>query len=327
MTEHIRAPGFLLQDAPRTYSVALPGKWLAKQSTTRWRLDDPDNGFQRVVNTARAKKIAVAVLDQRRSFPNSVVLATNAKDFQRDGCFILVPANAKFFVVDGQHRVFAQTFSEYEASYSCIIHMNLTPPDMASIFLEINDNQKRVSSSLRWDLLRLVRPDEERQRYKVSAADLINARATDRSSALYQRIDLSGDVKQISLKQGSIAPEIERLIKSDLLRDIGEDAHYALIASFFSALRSLDSRRWDDGESPLYDARVIKALLALLPSVLNRIGKPPANVRPHDLRSQLDSINLDSLATPDVVAARGNPGTKRIRELLARQLKPKARNS
>src|SRR5574337_533723 len=188
MSDTLRVQGFALQDQPLIYVTALPGPWLLQRSTPAWRIKDPKKGFQRIVKAERAKKIAVEVLDQRRTFPTAIVLATNKNSFQDEDGSLKIPRAARFLVVDGQHRLWAQTFSSFKATYACVLHMGLSEVDMARLFIEINNNQKRVPASLRWDLVRLVRPEDDP--HSIVAADLVWELATDKASPLYQRVDL-----------------------------------------------------------------------------------------------------------------------------------------
>ncbi|MFC1914805.1 DGQHR domain-containing protein, partial [Chloroflexota bacterium] len=182
--------GFQLQDTPRIYVAAILGGWLLDHATPSWRIENPIEGFQRVVREGRARDIALAVLDQHRTFPNSIVLATDGESFPLHGSDLSLPVNTRFLVVDGQHRLWAQHFSDYDALYSCVIHTGLSEVEMARLFLEINDTQKRVPSSLRWDLVRLVRPADDPE--SIGAVEMVFMLATDEESPLYQRIDLTG---------------------------------------------------------------------------------------------------------------------------------------
>ena len=76
-TTTIAAPGFLLQKDPTIIFATLPGTWLLQHTTPSWRYSNPEEGFQRMVDTKRARDIALAVLDQHRTFPNAIVLATD----------------------------------------------------------------------------------------------------------------------------------------------------------------------------------------------------------------------------------------------------------
>ena len=132
MTELI-VDGFVLQKSPPIYVASISGKWLLKHSSPSWRIDDPAKGFQRVVKPERAQQIAWSVLDQRRSFPNAVVLATDVQNLNEVHGKIELPENIRLLVVDGQHRIWAQHYSEYEATYACVIHLGLTEIQMARL--------------------------------------------------------------------------------------------------------------------------------------------------------------------------------------------------
>src|SRR5947209_2026827 len=108
----LQATGIVLHRQPDVYVTALPGPWLLAHSTPSWRIDDPKKGFQRIVKEQRAKEIARTVLDTNRTFPNAITLATKAKTFKVTGQTLELPPNAKFLVVDGQHRLWAQHYSK-----------------------------------------------------------------------------------------------------------------------------------------------------------------------------------------------------------------------
>src|SRR5206468_2957857 len=105
-------------------------------------IKDPEAGFQRIVREDRVREIAATVLDQHRTFPNAIILATNAENLSITGAELDIPDDARFLVIDGQHRLWSQRYSDFEATYCCMMHMGLTEPEMARLFLEINDNQR-----------------------------------------------------------------------------------------------------------------------------------------------------------------------------------------
>ena len=317
--DSIEVPGFELQDTPPIFVCAISGPWLLQRTTPSWRIDDPVKGFQRVVREKRAREIALAVLDQQRAFPNAIVLATDGSRFEIKGGNIVVPVKAKFLVVDGQHRLWAQRFSEYEASYACLIHTDLSEVEMARLFLEINDNQKRVPSSLRWDLVRLVRPDDDPG--AIAAAEMVLLLSTEKESPLFQRIDLTGEQSEIQLKQGSLAPGLKPLFSDrSPLAGLSFDQQYQIVLQYFIALREVDRDRWGTPESPFYGARILRALLRLLPDLLRRTQKALADVTYQDYLGFLKNIDEESLH-PDVIrAAQGSAGIKAIYDELHRQV-------
>lgn len=320
MAQKLRVPGLELQAQPLIYLTVLPGQWLLHHSTPSWRIKNPKKGFQRVVKEERAREIAISVLDQQRTFPNAIILATNSAAFAKVDGRLELPRDVRFLVVDGQHRLWAQRFSSYEAQYGCVIHMGLSEVDMARLFLEINDNQKRVPSSLRWDLVRLVRPDDDP--YAIAASELIWELSNDRSSPLYQRVDLTGEQKEISLKQGSLAPEIKTLasMRPRGLRGLTFDTQYEILMRYLTAIRACDPDGWRAASSPFYRARVLRVLLRLLPLLIKNLGRDPEKIGPAEYKKYLDRIDKESLSPEAIRAAQGSAGIKQIFDLLKKQV-------
>lgn len=318
-TDTISVKGFKLQEAPTIYVTAIPGRWLLDRTTPSWRIDDPEKGFQRVVKEERAREIALAVLDQRRTFPNAIILATDTPGFQINGSDIQIPLGVRFLVVDGQHRLWAQNFSSFDAEYACLIHMGLSEINMARLFLEINDNQKRVPSSLRWDLVRLVRPDDDP--YAIASVDIVYSLTTEDDSPLFQRIDLTGEQSEILLKQGSLAPEIKRLLTArSPLYKLSFEQQYRIIMQYFISIRELDRDNWGTPNSSFYKARVLRALLRLLPDLIREIKKPPETISYLDFLPYIEKIDVNSLDTEVIRAAQGSAGMKAIYDQMKNQI-------
>ena len=271
----IEVPALQLQETPPVYVVVIPGRWLLQHTTPSWRLQDPMLGFQRIVKEDRAKQIARTILDRERAFPNAITLATDARTFTFSENKISIPNRAKFLVVDGQHRLWAQKFSIKDGHYACIIHLNKSEKDMAELFLEINENQKRVPSSLRWDLVRLVRPEGDEAAITASeivfalverddspfhisissAEDVKEQDARDKEVRKKQghqaSIDLTGEQKELSIKQGSLAPEIKTLVgRVKKKHNPTFDDYVALLIRFFSAVRSLNPTAGEIPQAP-----------------------------------------------------------------------------
>lgn len=320
MPPSIVVPAIELQTTPRIILAAIPGAWLVRHSTPSWRIKDPIRGFQRMVKEARAREIAVAVLDQHRTFPNSVILATDRSTFSFSNEGLTLPNSVKFLVVDGQHRLWAQHFSHYKATYGCVIHSGLTEVAMAQLFLEINDTQKRVPSSLRWDLVRLVRPLDDP--HAIEAAELVFELTTDEQSPLYLRIDRTGEQGEIDLKQGSIAPEIKSLVssKKPFMKGHSYSDHYEALTRFFSAIREVDARGWRQGTSPLAKARVIRAMIRLIPGIAQKLKLAPHKIPRAEYVKLFRKIDQNSLSTEAIRAVQGSAGIASIASQIRAQL-------
>ena len=306
------------------YLAAVGGRWLLDHSTPSWRADDPQKGFQRIVKEQRAKEIARTVLDTQRTFPNAITLATKAKSFEIAGCELHLPRNAKFLVVDGQHRLWAQKYSAVEGVYPCIIHMNRTEQQMAALFLEINDNQRRVPSSLRWDLVRLVRSDDQAT---AMTADIVYELAQRKESPFFDvGIDLTGEKKELTIKQGSLAPEIKTLVNRNIKKKGGTtdfEEYLNLLIRFFVAIRSLDPDGWGTPNSTFFKARVLRALIRVLSDMIARTAMEQLTA--DRLREMLLRIDQSTLSEEAVRRAQGSAGVQDLYEQMRNQVLRDAR--
>lgn len=302
----LEVTGIILNEEPIVYVTALPGPWLLAHSTPSWRIEDPQKGFQRIVKELRAKEIARTVLDTHRTFPNAITLATNVKSFKISDHTMILPSNSKFLVVDGQHRLWAQKYSDVVGVYPCIIHMGRTEEQMAELFLEINDNQRRVPSSLRWDLVRLVRKEDQST---VMTSDIVYELATRKESPFYYGLDLTGESKTLTIKQGSLAPEIKTLIGRHLKKSTADVEDYlGLLIRFFVAIRSLDPEGWGDSQSTFFKARVLRALLRVLSDLLGMTTIDALTAE--KLREQFSRIDRSTLSESEVRRMQGSAGVK-----------------
>jgi hypothetical protein len=211
-----------------------------------------------------------------------------------------------------------QKFSETDGQYACIIHLNKSEREMAELFLEINDNQKRVPSSLRWDLVRLVRP--VRDQAAVIAADLVYELATREDSPFFTSIDLRGEQPGEGIKQGSLAPEIKTLVtRSQKTLQPTFEEYASLLVRFFSAIRSLNPNGWGNTSSTYYKARVLRALVRVLVDMLLKSKEIEALTTPI-LFARLQKIDATTLSDERVRAAQGSAGVTDLYTEIAKQV-------
>lgn len=316
----IEVPALQLQDSPPVFVIVISGRWLLNHTTPSWRIEDPMKGFQRIVKEDRARQIARTILDSERAFPNAITLATNIKEFQHTAGHISIPDNTKFLVVDGQHRLWAQKFSSKDGQYACIIHLGKTEKEMAELFLEINENQRRVPSSLRWDLVRLVRPAGDES--GIMASELVLALVDREDSPFHISIDLTGEQKELTIKQGSLAPEIKTLVtRTKKSHDATFDDYLSLLIRFFSAVRSLDPSGWGDPKSTFYQARVLRALIRVLTDIA-AATKPLEKLTTVYLLGKLKKIDPETLSKDTLRASQGSAGVIDLYKAMKGQVLP-----
>ena len=188
---------------------------------------------------------------------------------------------------------------------------------MAELFLEINDNQKRVPSSLRWDLVRLVQPESDPS--AIAAAEAVYLLATEEGSPFFQRIDLTGEQAEIQIKQGSLAPEFRRLLsRRSPLHGYSFEEQYGVIMEYSIAISQIDSDCWGRPESAFFKARVLRAMFQLLGDIA-RI-EPYERLKVWHFVEYLERIDEDSMDPESIRAQQGSAGIRAIYLQLKQQV-------
>ena len=185
--------------------------------------------YQRLLVPSRLKGIN-KFIDSGGFFPNSAILNFNERDtkldFQgqqrskdsasRTGVLKIPNAFAIAYIIDGQHRIYGYANSKYKANNTIpvVAFKNLEPSDQLELFMQINENQKAVSPTLRitleedlyWNASRLD------SRLKALRSSVIRALGGDSSGPLYNKISLGEDRAALQAK-----PFADALLKCKLL--------------------------------------------------------------------------------------------------------------
>ncbi len=177
--------------------------------------------YQRLLVPSRLKGIT-RFIDEGGYFPNSIIVNFSASrglrfesqsrkndSISRCGTLSIPNQYAIAYIIDGQHRLYGYANSKYKKNNTVpiVALVGLDPVDQLKIFMDINQNQKAVSASLRLVL--------EEDLYWNSA------RADSRMKALRSSI-----TKLLSLNQGPLFNKIS----------VGEDASLLSFKPFTYAL-------------------------------------------------------------------------------------------
>jgi hypothetical protein len=175
-----------------------------------------------------------------------------------------------------------------------------------------------VPSSLRWDLVRLVRPQDDP--YAIAASEMVYALASNEESPLYQRIDLTGEQGEKDLKQGSIAPELKTLLgnRKAGIRQLDFEDAYELLLRYLAAIRDYDPDGWRAGNSPFLGARVIRAGFRLLPDIIlsRELADNPLGLDSRNFLTYLKRIPEGEIDLQNIRATQGTAGIKHIYETM-----------
>ena len=187
--------------------------------------------YQRLLVPARLKGIT-KFIDDGGYFPNSIIInfdssnkkmkvqfepSSNTKDTSsRFGILSIPNAYGIAYIIDGQHRVYGYAGSKYKDTNTIpvVAFDNMESQEQLKIFMDINENQKSVSPSLRLDLAEDINWDSERADSRMLAlrSSIIKVLTRDANSVLYTKISVGEDSAKLTFKPFDTA-----LSKSGLL--------------------------------------------------------------------------------------------------------------
>lgn len=183
---------------------------------TRTNEEDMPN-YQRLLVPSRLKGIT-KFIDDGGYFPNSIIVnfsqakhklqfeaASKGNDSSsRFGTLKIPNAYCIAYIIDGQHRLYGYSNSQYVESNTIpvVAFKDLLPKEQLKIFMDINQNQKAVSPSLRLMLSEDLYWNSSRTDSRLIAlrSSIIRELSESLTSPLYNKIEIGADPAILSAK-------------------------------------------------------------------------------------------------------------------------------
>jgi DGQHR domain-containing protein len=256
------------QGKHRFYSLVLPSNLLAETCMVEPRVENPIDGFQRLLDERRARSIARYIDAGFGTVPGAVVLSAQSRahlSYDKDEGTVAFRKDPKaFLIIDGQHRIFGFKLAKSSVNVPVVIYNRLTRAQECRLFMDINTKQKPVPNELLLDIRRLSEAESETEALLHNVFDLFHTR--DDSS-------LAGFLSPAERKKGMIS----RVTFNAALRSIkgafaGAPAEevYAVINAYLRACRhGLGLHAVDDN---IANPALFKALMLLFTNVAERVA-------------------------------------------------------
>lgn len=166
--------------------------------------------YQRLLVPSRLSGIT-KFIDNGGFFPNSVILNFNTNGnrllfdaagrigdtHSKAGTLKIPNAYGIAYIIDGQHRIYGYANSKFKKTNTIpvVAFFDLDSEEQLKIFMDINQNQKAVSPSLRLDLEEDLywESDKADSRIKALKSSIIKVLANEPSSTLYREISVGED--------------------------------------------------------------------------------------------------------------------------------------
>lgn len=311
-----------IKDVLHIYYVAVRGK------------DEEEGAVQRVLNKSRINSIRDFVLSGNMFFNTFLLNWTDKKYLPKYvGSKIsipIVPSSAQ--VIDGQHRLVGlEEATKVEASIGekeilISLTIGLTTREAASIFLNINSEQKPVPKSLIYDLFGEVQDDQD---HAINRANDIATELNENPESPYY-----GAIKYPGKPRGMGIIDLASVI-SVFKRHLEVDGTFNLynlnnlqnqkntILNYFSALKYFYDKKslWENKNTNpfLTSAGFIGAVEALVSTFLPKC----ADKKSFSLNTFRKLLSLDAntlLTRADVKEIEGRTRRKHIKEYLETQV-------
>lgn len=175
--------------------------------------------YQRLLVPSRLKGIN-KFIDDGGYFANSIIInfdssnkklkvqfepSSNSGDSSsRFGILSIPNAYGIAYIIDGQHRVYGYAGSRFKDTNTIpvVAFVNMDSQEQLKIFMDINENQKAVSPSLRLDLAEDINWDSDRADSRMLAlrSSIIKELTRNSNSVLYSKISVGEDSAKLTFK-------------------------------------------------------------------------------------------------------------------------------
>lgn len=256
------------QGEHRFFSFTMPSEVLADCCYVVNRDEDPIEGFQRELDTKRAKEIANYIDSGLGTIPSSIVLSA-----QEESGFIYDSKNKSvsfeniskaFLIIDGQHRVYGFKLAETNLRIPVVVYENLSKRDESRLFIDINSKQRGVPTELLLDIKKMAQYESDNEQYLRELFDMFSEES---DSILYNKLSASKRV------QGKITRSVFNTALKPLVKLFGSkspDEIYEIYNSYLSACHE-GIFIHHDIEKQMFNTTIFKALAGFFPIITSKV--------------------------------------------------------
>ncbi len=255
------------QRGHKFYTLTMPSTVLAHTCFVSRRDEDPQKGFQRFLDPARARDIANYIDTGFGTIPSSIVLSAqaeaNLKIVGRGKTMEFVSSPRAFLILDGQHRVFGFSKAETELRVPVVVYNGLSRKDESRLFIDINTKQRPVPNELLLDIKKLAEYETDTEHLMSQVFDLFNSENDSPLIGLLSPIARrTGKISRVTFNTG-----LKPLLS--VFADAEPPTVYAALRSYLCAF--LDGAREIHAEESITNPTVFRSVLRLFVDVAQRV--------------------------------------------------------
>lgn len=289
----------ITQGNHKFYTLTIPSDVLAQCCFVTTRDEDPQQGFQRVLDKRRAEEIAKYIDTGLGTIPSSIVLSAQPEaDFKIIGKgktaeFNISPKS--FLVLDGQHRVYGFSLATSLMRVPVVIYNGLTRRDETRLFIDINSKQKGVPNELLLDIKSLAGYENDNEERLRELFDFVQ---DEPGSRLYGLLSPAAKAKS-KISRVTFNAAIKPLLPmfdGKSTDDVYQTLNGYLIA-FHAGMEQLEC------EDQVTNSTVFKAIFAFFPVVASKVKDRFGPIYTADnfsvvLQQVFESVSVSKLRKP-----------------------------
>ncbi|AWN39650.1 hypothetical protein DK389_02770 [Methylobacterium durans] len=258
----------LTQGNHRFYTLAMPTDVLAETCVVDPRVENPIDGFQRLLDEKRAHEIADYIDNGFGTIPGSIILSAQPQaelEYTRKSRTIKFRKTPRsFLILDGQHRVYGFKLAKTHLRVPVVIYNKLTRAEETRLFMDINTKQRPVPPELILDIKRLAEIETDSEALLRDVFDTFNK---DPASPLFGLLSPSerkpGKISRVTFNQ-SVKPIWSSLSNSDY------DAIYAALCAYLHAWTA--ALKAVSADNNLTNPTLFKAIMLAFPTIAQRVS-------------------------------------------------------
>jgi DGQHR domain-containing protein len=256
------------QGKHRFYSLVLPSELLAETCMVEPRVENPIDGFQRLLDERRAKSIARYIDAGFGTVPGAVVLSAQSRahlKFDKETGAISFRKDSKaFLIIDGQHRIYGFKLAKSSVSVPVVIYNRLSRAQECRLFMDINTKQRPVPNELLLDIRRLSEVETETEALLHNVFDLFHTRKDSALAGLLSPAERKKNmISRVTFNAGL------RSIKAAFVGAPADEVYGVLNAYLRACRHGLGLHAIDEN---IANPVLFKALMLLFTNVAERVA-------------------------------------------------------
>jgi DGQHR domain-containing protein len=259
------------------------------------RVQDKDEGYQRVLSPSRVQALTRYVI-QKRAIPGAIIVSLDKAVFDKKKLELTIPAGTDVgWVIDGQHRLAGAAIAARQGTdleLAVIAFVGLEEKDQIEQFITINREAKNVPTSLYLDLLHHLPNKNAAEIVRERATDIATQLRKDEGSPFFERIAVVTAPKSGQISLVNFVRKISLHInKNGILNQFTEHEQLAIISNYYQGVRNVFSKVYESEDSIFFKTIGFGALWNVFPTVFSLSLKHHQGFTVKDVASVLKRID------------------------------------